>query len=544
MTGDDDDDCHKHDEPTVIIVGAGIAGLAAAYRLCRSPAPDNNHNKQPQFHVTIVEAADRIGGRVWPYRHDNGSSSSSTAIGIDLGGQWLHEGGRRNPIRNVLKELGLRLKRYPPGFDKRTNYNAVTGQPLDAKLLRRARKLCQTHLKECIRQYQSSSVGINKDTSQQELVNELLQTLRDNENTADSSSSTSSSLLRQYIRYSLYTTECYEGCSLRDMSVLLDDIYQEFSGDDEMIEGGYEALLDKLMDTIQPHTTLLLNSVVETIQYNNNNNNNSSSGGVQVRLQNGDTIHGDYCVCTVSIGVLQQRRVGFVPDLPVSRWEAVDSIGMGTLNKVLLVFASVFWHQQECFGTMHPTDPTQHKLFFDGSVEYNGQPALLVLLASDASYRVDPKSTMTTSSSTTTLHHDDDDNKHSDCGGSTDNCPSSSSTPASAAAVETGMTDSAIVNECLGTLQTVFGKDTVTELRYSKVTRWNSNPLTCGAYSFTKVGCAEEAYDEIERPLGRLRFAGEATSKTNHATVHGAWMTGEREAERLFQDEKERQTSR
>src|SRR5262249_22885193 len=55
---------------SVLVVGAGVAGLAAAREL-----------KARGYRVTVLEGRDRIGGRVW-----------TTQLGdqpVDLGAQWL-----------------------------------------------------------------------------------------------------------------------------------------------------------------------------------------------------------------------------------------------------------------------------------------------------------------------------------------------------------------------------------------------------------------------------------------------------------------------
>src|SRR5207302_575659 len=55
----------------VIVVGAGMAGLVAA-RLLRDSG----------FDVTVLEARDRLGGRVW--------TDARIGAPVDLGGSWVH----------------------------------------------------------------------------------------------------------------------------------------------------------------------------------------------------------------------------------------------------------------------------------------------------------------------------------------------------------------------------------------------------------------------------------------------------------------------
>src|SRR5262245_6978927 len=72
----------------VVVVGAGIAGLCAVRALVAAGAE-----------VVVVEARDRVGGRVW-----------NTEIGgqaNELGGQWIAP--YQSAVRGLMAELGIEL---------------------------------------------------------------------------------------------------------------------------------------------------------------------------------------------------------------------------------------------------------------------------------------------------------------------------------------------------------------------------------------------------------------------------------------------------
>src|SRR5262245_7582561 len=70
----------------VIVIGAGMAGLAAARTLADGG-----------ISVTVLEARDRMGGRVW--------TDHSLGVPVDLGASWIH-GVERNPITVLAYEAG------------------------------------------------------------------------------------------------------------------------------------------------------------------------------------------------------------------------------------------------------------------------------------------------------------------------------------------------------------------------------------------------------------------------------------------------------
>ena len=72
-------------KPKIVIVGGGIAGLAAASRLYRSGF----------VNVTILEASDRLGGRIHSLKVDEKNHGY-----IEMGAEWIH-----GQIANVAYKL-------------------------------------------------------------------------------------------------------------------------------------------------------------------------------------------------------------------------------------------------------------------------------------------------------------------------------------------------------------------------------------------------------------------------------------------------------
>jgi monoamine oxidase len=75
----------------VVVIGAGIAGLACARRLHDSGAD-----------VVVLEARERIGGRVWTHTFDDDEH-------VELGAMFVH--GERASIADVIEQAGLGFER-------------------------------------------------------------------------------------------------------------------------------------------------------------------------------------------------------------------------------------------------------------------------------------------------------------------------------------------------------------------------------------------------------------------------------------------------
>lgn len=78
--------------PSVIVIGGGMAGIAAARAL-----------HDASFQVVLLESRDRIGGRI--------HTDYSFGFPVDLGASWLHGVCNENPLAPLIGRLGLPLYR-------------------------------------------------------------------------------------------------------------------------------------------------------------------------------------------------------------------------------------------------------------------------------------------------------------------------------------------------------------------------------------------------------------------------------------------------
>ncbi|HEY6378123.1 MAG TPA: NAD(P)/FAD-dependent oxidoreductase [Candidatus Dormibacteraeota bacterium] len=100
--------------PRVVVIGAGLSGLHAAWLIQEAGVAE----------VTVLEARQRAGGRTWSERLPN-------SVVVERGGEFIAE--YQAPIRDLCARLGLRLVRQGVSFDRRERPN-VEVPPLAAIL--------------------------------------------------------------------------------------------------------------------------------------------------------------------------------------------------------------------------------------------------------------------------------------------------------------------------------------------------------------------------------------------------------------------------
>lgn len=107
----------------------------------------------------------------------------------------------------------------------------------------------------------------------------------------------------------------------------------DYGGDEVVFPEGYGPIFEQFQGDYE----VLLNQPVKSVDYD-------SKG---VRLTSGSAqFEFDAVIVTVPLGVLKAGAISFNPALPREKQQAIERLGMGTLDKVYLQFDQVFWDKR------------------------------------------------------------------------------------------------------------------------------------------------------------------------------------------------------
>ncbi|MCU0436976.1 MAG: NAD(P)/FAD-dependent oxidoreductase [Raineya sp.] len=316
---------------TVLILGAGIAGLTAAYKLSKKG-----------FKVIVLEARNRIGGRIFTY-----SFSETPNLYAELGAEWIGESHKE--IRKLCDELGLKTIKHQYKIDlllqeqhmqsKQTQIDSAWEEKMK-QIFKNFEKLSEKEKKKLDTVSWWRFLMENGIPEQELLIREL------NDSTDFGES------IRQVSAYAALS-EYAESSDFNEM--------------DYQIVGGNSQIINALSEKIAKEN-ILLNKKVSTIIQENQK--------VKVICDDKTFFEGHKIICTLPTFAIS--NIHWQPHLPHLKQEAISQLLYSRIIKTQLLFKERFWNRDD-FAVN--TDSVSHFIFHTSQKQNNSEKGILTSYA-------------------------------------------------------------------------------------------------------------------------------------------------------------------
>lgn len=282
--------CHKNDEninpndKKIVVIGAGISGLAAAKKL-----------KQKRYNVIVLEADSKIGGRL--------KTNRTLGIAFDEGASWIH-GTNGNPLTKIAQQAGMNTEFTDD--ESRISYD-IGG------VLR------------------SATTYDNAETELHMILNSMMNSGNANQSFETIFSGLYPTKINDRLwKFLLSTYVTFDTGDLDKLSSTLYNEGEDFGGEERIATNGYDTITTYLATGLN----IQLNQRVSKIDYSNS----------KIKItHNGTESEADYVLVTVPLGVLKTNAIQFLPALPSAKQTAIQKVGMNCVNKFLLTWNTKFW---------------------------------------------------------------------------------------------------------------------------------------------------------------------------------------------------------
>jgi monoamine oxidase len=418
----------------VVVIGAGIAGLGAANSLRNQGAE-----------VVVLEGKPHIGGRLL--------TDWSMGAPFEVGAGWIHGPEPENPTRQLADAVNAETVVTE---DENATYFLSNGDEFEDDDYEEMSDGWESVLEYIDRKYERND------------PRSLLKAIRDYD----------SDLLddpRVMWAFSAWT-EFSKGGPIEDLSAVLFNADKAFDTPDVVVTTGYDKILPPLANGVD----IRLSHTVTGVAY-------EKGDGVAVETDQG-TFEGDYCICTVPLGILKAEKIAFDPPLPKRYKDSIAKVGFGSVTKLALKFDEPFWDlETQYFGIV--TEPKGRWNYWLNYRTFSEENILLGL--SVGAY----------------------------------------------APIADKMTDAEMTEDGLDVLRQVWGEDVGTPTQVL-TTHWSTDPYTLGAYAYPRPGNKKSDFDGLSKVIEDCLFlAGEHTLFDYAGTTHGAYMSGLRAAEEVIEAE-------
>ena len=316
---------------SVIVIGAGFSGLAAAYRL-----------KKAGVEVTVLESRNRISGRVFSFQPE-----SAPGQVIELGAEWV--GNSHERVLELCKEFGLEL--FNNQFSSHLTYQGEYSKAGEWKMSpemeefwSKKEEIWETYTEA--RKKKLDKMDWWRFLSQKGFTDRDLD-IRDLLDSTDFGES------------NRHVSACTAFAEFAESS--------EYNEMDQKIKGGNGQLAEKLADAIGREKILLQHKVVSITQ--------GTTTGVTVVCDNGAKFTASKLIC--SAPTFSVMKINWTPALPAIQTDAMQSLQYARIGKFPIVFTERFWGAED-FDMV--TDEPGH-YFYHATKSQPGPHGILVSYA-------------------------------------------------------------------------------------------------------------------------------------------------------------------
>ena len=281
-----------------IVIGAGISGLTAARLLTDAGR-----------RTVVLEARDRIGGRVWSDRSDGRVT--------DRGASWIH-GITDSPVAAAAEAFGMCTVEFTVGGYQPDSRPIAHYAPDGTRLSAEAAAAYVADIHTVDAELVAVIAASAPEASYRDVTEAAL--------AAQEWDADRTQRVREYLEH---RSEEQYGVEISALAAHgLDD--DQIDGDEVVFPDGY----DRLASGIAAGVDIRLAHVVSAVRW--------GPDGVSVETDRGEFTARD-AVVTVPVGVLQSAAFSLVPALPEPIAGALGRLRMNAFEKVFLRFTDRFW---------------------------------------------------------------------------------------------------------------------------------------------------------------------------------------------------------
>jgi monoamine oxidase len=357
----------------ILILGAGLSGMAAAYELSKYG-----------YQCTILEARNRSGGRCWSVRQNatNTETGNQTQTASFDEGLYYNAGPSRIPHHHQLTLHYCRELKVPVQVYNNINEGAYYFSEGKGPLSNKKIKVREIH--NDVRGYMSEMLvkSIDKGALDEPMTKEdtekIIEYLRA-EGGLDINKLYKASARRGYLvppgaaTKSGTIQDAYPLKSILSSGLMDPDFYHVAEYTYELQMSMFQAVggMDMIAKAFEKQVGKMIqfNSEVTSIK--------NTADGVTILYKNKEgeqTVHADYCICTIPLPVLSNIDHNFSSN--VSR--AIDYISYIPTGKIGLQFKRRFWEEDEqVYGGITHTNNELTQIFYPSN-DYLSQKGILV----------------------------------------------------------------------------------------------------------------------------------------------------------------------